>query len=184
MLLILEYLPIVLFFIFYLLGDIFIATGVLMVATVMQIIAIKFMREPVTMRHWIMMWAILIFGSITLFLRDEWFVKIKVSIVYVAIALFLLIGTKWQRRSPLQAMLGQEINLPEFAWLRLTYAWVLFALALAGLNLYIAEHMSLDAWVNFKVFGTLGATLLFSVFSGAYMFKHHTDRDKDIKEIE
>ena len=76
MLLVLEYLPIVLFFIFYLLGDIFIATGVLMLGTVLQIIGMKFMREPVTARHWIIMWAVLIFGSITLFLHDEWFVKI------------------------------------------------------------------------------------------------------------
>ncbi len=184
MLVILEYIPLALFFIFYLLGDIFLATGILMVATVMQVIVIKFMREPVTMRHWIVLWAVLIFGSITLFLHDEWFVKVKVSIIYVAIALFLLIGTWWQQRSPLQAMLGHEINLPEFAWRRLTYAWVIFSLCLAALNLYIAEYMSLDAWVNFKVFGTLGATLLFSVGSGAYMFKHHTDRDQDAKEIE
>ncbi|WP_404408075.1 septation protein IspZ [Pseudidiomarina marina] len=184
MLLVLEYLPIILFFLFYLLGDIFIATGVLMVGTVMQIVVMKFMREPVTMRHWIVMWAVLIFGSITLFLRDEWFVKIKVTVIYVAIALFLLIGMWWKKRSPLQSMLDSEINLPLFAWRRLTYAWVIFSLSLAIINVYIAEMMSLDAWVNFKVFGTLGATLIFSVFSGAYMFKHHTDREKDAEEIE
>ncbi|RUO49682.1 inner membrane-spanning protein YciB [Pseudidiomarina donghaiensis] len=184
MLIVLEYLPIVLFFVFYLLGDIFIATGVLMLGTILQIIGMKFMREPITTRHWIIMWAVLIFGSITLFLRDEWFVKIKVTVIYIAIALFLLIGMWWKKRSPLQSMLGSEINLPLFAWRRLTYAWVIFALALAVTNLYIAEQMSLDAWVNFKVFGTLGATLIFSVFSGAYMFKHHTDREKDAEEIE
>ncbi|RWU12364.1 septation protein IspZ [Pseudidiomarina gelatinasegens] len=184
MLLVLEYLPLILFFIFYLLGDIFIATGVLMIATVMQIIGMKFMREPVTPRHWIVMWAVLIFGSITLFLHDEWFVKIKVTVIYVAIALFLLVGLWWKKKSPLQSMLGSEINLPVFAWHRLTYAWVIFALSLAVINVYIAEAMSLDAWVNFKVFGILGATLVFSVFSGAYMFKHHTDREKDAEEIE
>jgi len=81
-------------------------------------------------------------------------------------------------------MLDSEINLPPFAWRRLTYAWVVFSLSLAIINVYIAEMMSLDAWVNFKVFGTLGATLIFSVFSGAYMFKHHTDREKDAEEIE
>ncbi len=184
MLLVLEYLPLVLFFVFYLLGDIFLATGVLMVGTLMQIIGMRFMREPITMRHWIVLWAVMIFGAITLFLQDEWFVKIKVTVIYVAIAAFLLGGLWWKKKSPLQSLLGDEINLPPFAWRRLTYAWVVFTLALAGVNLYIIEFMDLDAWVNFKVFGTLGATIVFSVFSGAYMFKHHTDREKDAEEIQ
>ncbi|PWW11153.1 MULTISPECIES: inner membrane-spanning protein YciB [Pseudidiomarina] len=184
MLLVLEYLPIVIFFIAYLLGDIFLATAALMVATLLQVVIMKLLREPVTTRHWIVMWAVLLFGGVTLFLNDDWFVKIKVTVIYIAIALFLLIGTWWNKLSPLQAMLGSEIQLPHFAWIRLTYAWVVFSLSLAVINLYIIETMSLDAWVNFKVFGILGATLVFSIGSGAYMFKHHTDREKDTKEID
>ncbi|MDN7126721.1 septation protein IspZ [Pseudidiomarina sp. 1APR75-33.1] len=184
MLFVLEYLPIALFFIFYLLGDIFLATGVLMLGTVLQLMALKFMREVITPRHWIILCVVLIFGTVTLLLRDEWFIKLKVSVIYVAIALLLLIGLWWKKRSPLQHFLGEEINLPDFAWRRLTYAWVIFSLSLAAVNLYIAEYWSLDAWVNFKVFGTLGATLVFTIFTGAYMFKHHTDREKDAEELE
>lgn len=184
MLFVLEYIPIALFFIFYLLGDIFLATAVLMLGTVLQVIGLKFMREIITPRHWIVLAVVLIFGAITLLLRDEWFIKIKVSVIYVMIALFLLIGQWWKKRSPLQLLLGDEIKLPEFAWQRLTYAWVGFTLALAVVNIYIAETMSLDAWVNFKVFGILAATLVFTVITGAYMFKHHTDTDKDAKDLD
>ncbi len=184
MLFILEYLPIALFFIFYLIGDIFIATGVLMIGTVLQILGLKFMREVITPRHWIILAVVLVFGAITLLLRDEWFIKIKVTIIYVAIALLLLIGLWWRKQSPLQSLLGHEIKLPAFAWRRLTYAWVVFTLTLAVVNLYIAEYMSLDVWVNFKVFGTLAATIVFTVFTGAYMFRHHTDVEKDSKELD
>ncbi|WP_127346438.1 inner membrane-spanning protein YciB [Pseudidiomarina mangrovi] len=184
MLFVLEYIPIALFFIFYLLGDIFLATAVLMLGTVLQIIGLKFMREIITPRHWIVLAVVLIFGAITLLLRDEWFIKIKVSVIYVMIAGFLLVGQMWKKRSPLQLLLGDEIKLPDFAWQRLTYAWVVFTLSLAAVNLYISETMSLDAWVNFKVFGILAATLVFTVFTGAYMFKHHTDTDKDAKDLE
>ncbi|CAI8159176.1 MAG: putative intracellular septation protein A [Pseudidiomarina mangrovi] len=184
MLFVLEYIPIALFFIFYLLGDIFLATAVLMLGTVLQIIGLKFMREIITPRHWIVLALVLIFGAITLLLRDEWFIKIKVSVIYVMIAGFLLVGQMWKKRSPLQLLLGDEIKLPDFAWQRLTYAWVVFTLSLAAVNLYISETMSLDAWVNFKVFGILAATLVFTVFTGAYMFKHHTDTDKDAKDLE
>lgn len=184
MLFILEYIPIALFFIFYLLGDIFLATAVLMLGTVLQIIGLKFMRELITPRHWIVLTVVLVFGAITLLLRDEWFIKIKVSVIYVMIALFLLVGQWWKKSSPLQLLLGNEIQLPDFAWQRLTYAWVGFTLALAAVNIYISETMSLDAWVNFKVFGILAATLVFTVITGAYMFKHHTDRDKDAKDID
>ncbi|PTB85452.1 septation protein A [Pseudidiomarina aestuarii] len=184
MLVVLEYLPLALFFIFYLVGDIFIATGVLMVGTVIQLIGLKFMREPITPRHWIICCLVLIFGTVTLFLRDDWFIKIKVTVIYLAIAAFLLGAMWWQKRSPLESILGQEIKLPHFAWVRLTYAWVIFCISLAVVNLYIAETMSLDAWVNFKVFGTLAATIVFTVLCGAYIFKHHTDTDKDTPEID
>lgn len=184
MLFVLEYIPIALFFIFYLMGDIFLATAVLMLGTVLQIIGMKFMRELITPRHWIVLTVVLIFGAITLLLRDEWFIKIKVSVIYVMIAVFLLVGQWWKKRSPLQLLLGDEIQLPDFAWQRLTYAWVVFTLTLAAVNIYISETMSLDAWVNFKVFGILAATLVFTVITGAYMFKHHTDTDKDAKEID
>lgn len=183
MVLLLEYIPIVLFFIFYKTADIYVATAVLMAATVVQMLGLKLLKEPLTARHWVVLSMVLGFGAVTLLLHDDWFIKIKVSIIYVAIALMLLIGLWWRKKSPLQAMLGTEIQLPPFAWRRLTYAWVIFSLFMASVNLYIAELMSQEAWVNFKVFGVLALTLLFTVGTGAYMFKHHTDKDKDAEPL-
>lgn len=183
MVLLLEYIPIVLFFVVYKMADIYVATAVLMAATVVQMLGLKLLKEPLTARHWIILGVVLVFGAITLFLRDDWFIKLKVSIIYVGIALLLFGGLVWRKRSPLQAMLGNEIQLPDFAWKRLTYAWIVFSLALAAVNLYVAEFWSQEAWVNFKVFGILAITLIFTVFTGAYMFKHHTDREKDTEQL-
>lgn len=183
MVLLLEYLPIVLFFVFYKMADIYVATAVLMAATIFQLLGLKLVKEPLTPRHWIILGVVLVFGAVTLLLRDDWFIKIKVSIVYVGIAALLAGGLIWRKKSPLQSMLGKEIQLPEFAWRKLTYAWVVFALGMAALNLYIAEFWSQEAWVNFKVFGVLALTLIFTIFTGAYMFKHHTDKENDAEPL-
>lgn len=172
MALVLEYLPIIAFFVFYKLADIYVATGVLMVGTVLQILGLKLLKEPVTNRHWIILAVVMVFGAVTLFLRDDWFIKLKVSVVYIAIAALLLGGLVWKKRSPLQAMMGKDIKLPAHAWNKLTYAWIIFCAALAALNLYIAEYWSQEAWVNFKVFGILGITLVFTIGTGVYMYRH------------
>ncbi|RUO79545.1 inner membrane-spanning protein YciB [Pseudidiomarina taiwanensis] len=184
MLFLIEYVPLIAFFLAYIWADIFTATAVLMAGTLLQLVALRLSKEPITTRHWIVFVMVMLFGVLTLILRDEWFLKIKVSVIYAAIALFLLIGTWWGKRSPLQSLLGDEIKLPHFAWLRLTYAWVVFSLILAAINLYITLYLSLDIWVNFKVWGILAATLIFSVGSGAYMFKYHTDTENDKPETE
>lgn len=178
MALLLEYLPIIAFFVFYKMADIYVATGVLMAGTVIQLAGLKLLKQPLTTRHWIILAVVMVFGAITLFLHDDWFIKMKVSVIYVAIALTLFIGLVWKKRSPIQAMMGKDIKLPDFAWLRLTYAWIIFCLALAAVNLYIAEYWSQEAWVNFKVFGILGISLVFTIGTGFYMFHHAIDEEK------
>lgn len=177
MALLLEYIPIIAFFVFYKLADIYVATGVLMAGTVVQLLGLKLLRQPLTTRHWVLLAVVMVFGAVTLLLRDDWFIKMKVSVVYVAIALLLLGGLFWKKRSPIQSMMGKDIQLPDAAWLKLTYAWIVFCLALAALNLYIAEFWSQEAWVNFKVFGILGITLVFTIGTGLYMYRHASEEE-------
>jgi len=177
MALLLEYLPIIAFFVFYKVADIYVATGVLMAGTVLQILTLKLLKQPITTRHWVILAVVMVFGAVTLLLHDDWFIKMKVSVVYVAIALLLLGGLFWKKRSPIQSMMGKDIKLPDTAWLKLTYAWIVFCLALAALNLYIAEFWSQEAWVNFKVFGILGITLVFTIGTGFYMYRHASEEE-------
>ncbi|MCK7459904.1 septation protein IspZ [Idiomarina aminovorans] len=177
MALLLEYLPIIAFFVFYKMVDIYVATGVLMVGTVVQLLGLKLLKQPLTTRHWVILAVVMVFGAVTLLLHDDWFIKMKVSVVYLAIALMLFGGLVWKKRSPIQSMMGKDIKLPNAAWSRLTYAWIVFCLFLAALNLYIAEFWSQEAWVNFKVFGILGITLIFTIGTGFYMYRHAIDEE-------
>lgn len=76
-------------------------------------------------------------------------------------------------------MLGKELILPDKVWNTLNSAWMLFFIVLSVLNLYVAFNLSQEIWVNFKVFGLLGATLIFTVLSGVYIYKYLPQAKKD-----
>lgn len=177
MALLLEYVPIIAFFVFYKLADIYVATGVLMAGTVLQVIGLKLLKYPLTTRHWVLPAVVLVFGSITLLLHDDWFIKMKVSVIYAALALFLAGSIILKKQNPIRSLRGKDMQLPDFVWLRLTYAWIIYCLFLAAINLYIAEFMSQEVWVNFKVFGILVATFVFIVCTELYIHKH-TDNEE------
>lgn len=69
-------------------------------------------------------------------------------------------------------MLGEKIQLPDLIWLRLNTAWALFFAVMAVLNWWVATAYSTDTWVNFKLFGGIGLTLVFVLAQGVYMSRH------------
>lgn len=69
-------------------------------------------------------------------------------------------------------MLGKELSAPDSVWDRLNLGWVGFFFACGLLNLYVAFHLSQETWVNFKVFGLLGMTVVFTLISGVYLYRH------------
>ncbi|MFD2633294.1 inner membrane-spanning protein YciB [Idiomarina piscisalsi] len=177
MALLLEYIPIIAFFVFYKMADIYVATGVLMAGTVVQLIGLKLIRHPMTTRHWVLPLVVIGFGSLTLLLHDDWFIKMKVSVIYGAIALFLAGSLLLKKKNPIQSIRGKNIDLPDFVWIRLTYSWIVYCLFLAAINLYIAEFLSQEVWVNFKVFGILIATFLFILGTEIYINKYAEDEE-------
>ena len=116
--------------------------------------------------------SILILGGATLLLKNEIFVKWKPTVVYWALAIALL-GSQLFSTKPLLQRLGEgSILLPERIWRHLNTMWWIFFLLLGLTNLYVVYNFSTTAWVNFKLFGTLGLTLLFVVLQSIYMAKH------------
>lgn len=107
-----------------------------------------------------------LFGGMTLALHDDNFIKWKVTIVYVVFALGLTIS-QIMGKPAIKGMLGKELTLPDAVWSTINWAWVMFFSGCAALNLYVAYHLPLDVWVNFKVFGLLAATLVFTLLTGA-----------------
>ena len=141
-------------------------------ATAVQITCLLALRKRVKPAVWISAALIVVFGGLTVWLHNEWFIKWKPSILYWIFGA-VLIGGKWiWKRNLLGMLLSEELSLPPLIWDRLLLAWAAFFALLGAANLFVAYNWSTDTWVNFKTFGLLGLTLAFSILSGVYMARY------------
>lgn len=157
-----DYFPLILFFVAFKLQGIFVATAVAIAASVVQIAYFRWRRGKVAPVHWISFAIIATFGGATLLLHDETFIKWKPTVLYWLFALVLAIGRIVFRKN-LIATLLKDLTLPDPVWSRLTWAWVVFLVAMGVANLYVAAHFTTDVWVNFKVWGGMGLFMLAAV---------------------
>lgn len=164
--------PVLLFFIAFKLADIYVATGLAILASVLQIAWLKLRGDAITMMQWTSLAIIVFFGGLTLMLRDEAFIKWKPTVLYLTLALALAMGRWIFKRNLIEKLMGSQIKLPSRIWAQLNIAWIVFFLALAGLNLWVAYTFSTDAWVNFKLFGIMGITFGFILIQVFYMARH------------
>ena len=167
--------PIILFFAAYKLADIYVATGVAIATTIAQIVWLKATRKPVENMQWASLAIIVVFGGMTLLLKDETFIKWKPTVLYGLFAATLLGARLMAGRNLIRSMMGKQMTLPDGVWDRLNLAWVLFFVFLGVLNLFVAYRFPTDTWVNFKLFGTLGLTLAFVVAQALYVGRHVQD---------
>jgi intracellular septation protein len=167
-----EFIPLFIFFVIYKMVDIYAATGSLIVTTGLMLAHNYFKNGKVEKMHLITFLMILVFGSLTLILHDDTFIKWKVTVVYGLFTVALLVSQFLFKKPIVKQMLGKELSLPDSVWNNLNTAWALFFAILGALNIYIAFNLPQEVWVNFKVFGLLGATLLFTILSGIYIFKY------------
>ena len=172
--LLLDFLPLVLFFGAYKMYGIYVGTAVLMAATVAQMAIIYAIDKKLTTMHKTTLALILIFGGLTLFLQDERFIKWKPTVLYTAMAVALAVALWVYRKNFLKMMLGSQLALPDPVWNRLTAAWVLYCLFMAAINGYVAAFFSTDAWANFKLWGYV-FPLAFIVGQGLYVARHLSD---------
>jgi intracellular septation protein len=180
--LLVDFFPVVLFFIAFKVKGIFVATMVAMAASVIQIGYMYFKHRKVEPMMWLSLTIILVFGGATLILHDETFIKWKPTVLYWLFFLGLAGGQFIFRKNAIKAMLEKQIVLSEPVWLKLNLSWMLFFLILGCVNLYVAYSFSTEIWVNFKMFGILGLILLFSLLQGAmiaaWQKQLKTDRNK------
>ncbi|GAA4405994.1 septation protein A [Quisquiliibacterium transsilvanicum] len=167
-----DLLPVILFFVAYKLGDIYLATGVAIVASVVQIGWLKLRRQPVDNMQWVSLGIIVVFGGLTLLLKDETFIKWKPTVLYGLFAVALLVSRYAFGRNLIEAAMGKQVRLPAPVWDRLNLSWTAFFAVLGVLNILIAYRFSTDVWVNFKLFGSLGLTVLFVIGQAMYFSRH------------
>ncbi len=114
---------------------------------------------------------VLLFGGLTLWLHDETFIKVKVTLINLLFGAVLLAGLAFNRLF-LKLLMGEAMRLTDEGWRKLTLRWGLFFLFLAGLNEVVWRSLSTDAWVNFKVFGLLPLTFAFAIAQAPLMMRH------------
>jgi intracellular septation protein len=158
---------------------IYFATVVIIISTIFQNIGHWFTYKKLEKMHLISLGILLIFGSMTLGFKDPLFIKWKVSIfnwVFAAV----IIGSMYIGEKPLiERMMSHAIEVPQVIWKRINISWGVF-FALVGLvNIYVAYTYSEETWVNFKLFGMLGLTLVFMIAQGIYLAKHATPVEED-----
>ena len=154
------------------LADIFLATQLAMGAAVFQLAASRWRYGKVKKMHAFTFAAIIIFGSITLILHDEIFIKLKPTVLNWGFALVFLGAPLLFKKNLLKMMLGEKLAMPDFAWSRLNLMWVAYFFMIGAVNLYVALNLSAEAWSKFRVFGMYGALLVFMVVQGFYIYRH------------
>jgi len=171
--------PVVLFFIAYKMYDIYTATAVIIVASLAQVAYFYFKHKRVEKMHIITLALILVLGGLTLVLQDEDFIKWKPTIVNWGFALVFL-GSHYIGQKPIvERMMGQAISLPELIWIRLSWLWIVFFIVSGITNLYVAFNYDTDTWVNFKLFGLMGMTIVFILIQGLYISRYIQESDSE-----
>ena len=146
-----DFFPIGLFVAAYKLHDIYLATAVLMVATVVQTGLIYAIDRKLQTLHKVTLVLVIVFGVLTLVLQDERFIKWKPTVLYASMAVVLGAALWLWKKNFLQVLLGSQLTLPDAVWSRLTVIWIGYFLFMAAINGYVAAFYSTEAWVNFKL---------------------------------
>ena len=168
--------PVVLFFVGFKLYDIYVATGVAIAATVVQVSWLKLRGRRVDLMLWASLAIIVVFGGATLLLQDETFIKWKPTVLYWLFGTVLAGGVLGFRKNLIRTLLGEQMRLPDPVWTRLNWSWVVFFVFMGAANLYVAYNYSTDLWVNFKLFGGMGLMLFFVVAQSLVLAKYVQDK--------
>jgi intracellular septation protein len=174
--------PLAAFFLANAKGGIFAGTAVYMVAAALALGANWWLTRRVALLPIVTLGFVLVFGVLTLALKDDVFIKMKVTIINLLFGLTLL-GGLWFGRPLLKVALGGSFELDEEGWRKLSLRWGLFFLGLALLNEIVWRNVATDRWVEFKVFAILPLTLGFALLQAPLMQRHMRSED-DAKAVD
>lgn len=163
--------PLLVFFFANARWGIFAGTGAFMAAALAAIAASYALTRHLPLMAVVSAVVVTVFGTLTLALHDETFIKLKPTIIYCLFAGVLLVGLAM--RKPLLALVFDAMfDLDPQGWRKLTLRWALFFLALAALNEVVWRTQPTDVWVNFKVFVTMPLTFLFAAAQYPLLKRH------------
>lgn len=183
------YLPIALFFVAYQVGDIYIATMVLMASTTILLGVERLTTGTVKKAHLYITVLLLVLGTITILVRDPKFIQWKLTIVFWIFSGILFFSQLRGNKPTVQALLEMALNevgedddepltLTDPQWRGLNAAWATFFLVVGVLNLFIAYNYSEALWIKFKVFGVFGLQFAFLLITMFWLFSASSKNNK------
>lgn len=166
-----DYGPILAFFIAYKAGGLMTATIALMSATVIAVLAAYVAQRRLPLMPIVTLVIVGVFGGLTLWFKDDTFIKMKPTIIQGLFAAALGGGLLFGRPL-LKDMMEGGLSLNDAGWRKLTYRMAWFFAAMAALNELVWRTQSTDLWVDFKVFGIMGLTFAFMLFQAGLIKRH------------
>jgi len=164
-----DFFPILLFFMAYKWGDIYLATMVAIAASLVQVFYLRYREGRFTTLPLATCGIIIFFGGATLIFRNELFIKWKPTALYWGLAFAFLFSQYFGKCSFIQKMLQDNVQLPKPVWQQLNMSWVIFFFSMGVINLYVLYNFETATWVNFKLFGTAVLTFSFVILQAFYI---------------
>jgi intracellular septation protein len=165
-------------------APVLLATILMALVTIVQVTLMKLLKHKIHLMLWITLALVVVLGAATVWFASPIIIKWKPSIAYWTLGLCFWVSRALFNRDLLQEMLGGEMDLPEFVWQRLNYAWVGFLSLMGVLNLYVAYSFTTSTWASFKVFGATGLMLAFSVGQVVYLSRYLKPEEAETKPSE
>jgi len=175
--LLIDFFPIILFFVAFKVWGIYTATAVAIVATVLQIGYLRLRHGKVEPMQWVSLGVIVIFGGATLLAHSETFIKWKPTVLYWLMGSALLIGQLVFRKNLIKSLMGAQMTLPETAWRTMNWSWAAFFAVMGVVNIWVAYTFDTDTWVNFKLFGGIGLMFVFVILQALYLSRYMKDEE-------
>ncbi|MEM1243229.1 MAG: septation protein A [Pseudomonadota bacterium] len=167
-----DFFPILVFFVCFKLYGIYFATAAFLIASILQMAYQWYKHRHFEQMHIVTFCLGMVFGTATLLLHDALFIKWKPTVIYWACSIVFITSQFFGAKPLIERMLEANISLPRPIWYRLNWSWSIFFILMGIINLYVIYHYSTNTWVNFKLFGMLGMTIVFILIQAVYMSKH------------
>ena len=173
-----EFFPLIVFFVVYYKSDkdLYLSITAVIIATLISLVALYIKERKISTMMLVSTVILLVFGGLSIFLKNDIFFKMKPTIINVLFAI-ILIGSTFFNKPVLKMLLNSSMKLTDQGWSLMNKLWSGFFIFLALLNEIVWRTQTTDVWVNFKVFGIMGITIVFTIIQIPLLKKHFIDLD-------
>ena len=173
-----EFFPLIIFFVVYYKSDkdLYLSIAAVIVATLISLVALYLKERKISTMMLVSTVILVVFGGLSIFLKNDIFFKMKPTLINALFAI-ILIGSSFFNKPVLKMLLNSSMKLTDQGWALMNKMWSGFFIFLALVNEYVWRTQTTDIWVNFKVFGIMGITIVFTIIQIPLLKKHFINLD-------